>query len=106
MKRNRFFSLLLLLIFSAACSDKEDRLLAVEYPNGTVRGEGRIVYVSLEGGFFAITDDAGKKYDPLNLPAEYRHEGLTVTFSGNIAAGYASTHMWGQLLRLDRIERR
>jgi hypothetical protein len=66
---------------------------------------GRIVYVGLEGGFYGIYSDDGVGYDPVNLPTDFQQDSLRVLFEGNILTEQASTHMWGTLIELKRIEK-
>lgn len=33
---------------------------------------GVVKHIELEGGFFGIVGDDGQKYDPVNLPAEFK----------------------------------
>ncbi len=68
-----------------------------------VRATGVVVYVPLEGGFFGIIADDGKRYEPVNLPGEFASDGLRVAFVAERAEG-VSAHMWGELIRLTHIE--
>lgn len=70
---------------------------------GGIRGTGRVMYVPLEGGFFGIVADSGKRYEPVNLPEDFRKDGLRVAFVAEPFEG-VSSHMWGELIRLVRIE--
>ncbi|HAK59117.1 MAG TPA: hypothetical protein DCO77_01870, partial [Nitrospiraceae bacterium] len=45
-----------------------------------ISGTGTIRYISLEGGFYGIAGDDGKKYLPLHLTQEFKADGLRVTF--------------------------
>ena len=65
---------------------------------------GRVSYVNLEGGFYGITGDDGKKYEPLDLDAKYRKDGLRVAFDATVAKDVASTRMWGTPVNLTLIE--
>lgn len=65
---------------------------------------GTIQYIDLEGGFYGIVDDHENKYDPVNLPAEFKENGLRVKFSGKILTDTASTHIWGKTIELTDIE--
>jgi inhibitor of cysteine peptidase len=65
---------------------------------------GTVTHQDLEGGFFGIIGDDGKKYDPLNLDAKYQKDGLRVAFQATEAQGMVSIHMWGTVVNLDFIE--
>jgi len=59
-----------------------------------VSGTGTIKYINLEGGFYGIVSDDGKNYDPINLPEEFKKDGLKVSFEAEKSNAFA-THMWG-----------
>ena len=68
---------------------------------------GTVIYMDLEGGFYAIDADDGNKYDPLNLPQAFRKEGLRVKVSAQHQTDVMSMHMYGtiiQILKIDEIE--
>jgi hypothetical protein len=69
-----------------------------------VIGTGTIVFLSFEGGFYGIRADDGKSYDPVNLPAEFRNEGLRVRFEAKELKDQASFHMWGVIVQLVHIQ--
>lgn len=66
--------------------------------------QGMITYVNLEGGFYGIIDDAGRHLDPVNLPAQYRKDGLKVNFSYRASKNSVSFHMWGTIIELIEIK--
>ena len=82
---------------------KGDQLARAEYrrPWDTT---GTVTHQDLEGGFYGIIGDDGKKYDPRNLGPEYQKDGLRVAFHATEARGMGSIHMWGTLVNLDSIE--
>ena len=52
-----------------------------DYNNGDkqyIITSGIIKYINLEGGFYGIIGDDGENYDPLNLPDNYRIDGLRI----------------------------
>jgi hypothetical protein len=61
---------------------------------------GTVTWVPIEGGFFGIISDDGKRYDPLNLPAEYAHDGMRVGFTAKTEPDMASFHMWGTIVSI------
>jgi hypothetical protein len=65
---------------------------------------GTVKHLSFEGGFYGIVGDDGMHYDPLNLPQEFRVDGLRVQFTAN-TANCISIHMWGHIVRLVSIDR-
>ncbi len=66
---------------------------------------GTIFYIPIEGGFYGLLADDGTKYDPTNLPKEYKQNGLRVKFIANQKKGMASVHMWGTIAEIVKIEK-
>ncbi len=52
----------------------------ISVDTGIVKGTGTIVYLNFEGGFYGIIADNGEHYDPINLPSEFKKDGLRVRF--------------------------
>jgi hypothetical protein len=72
--------------------------------DGLIHGTGTVRYLSFEGGFYGIVGDDGEHYDPLNMPQEFRVDGLRVQFTANLT-DYVSFHMWGHIVKLISIEK-
>ena len=74
----------------------------IELPVKIIKDTGVIKFIKLEGGFWGIV---GKKanYDPVNLPDEFKKEGILVEFSAVPYDG-ASIHQWGILIKLIEIK--
>jgi inhibitor of cysteine peptidase len=64
---------------------------------------GTVTYENIEGGFYGITGDDGKKYEPRNLDAQYQKDGLRVAFDAAGAKDVSSTRMWGTPVNLTLI---
>jgi len=75
----------------------------VKYDNRYIKGKGTIKYVDMEGGFYGIVSEDGKKYDPINLSDKYKKDGLKINFKfvNDKKAGY---HMWGKTVKIEEIE--
>ncbi len=71
----------------------------------TVDGTGTIVYNDFEGGFYGIIGDEGLKLDPINLPLEFKEDGLRVRFKAILLHNVFSYHMWGKVAIILEIER-
>ena len=65
---------------------------------------GTILYIPIEGDFYGLLADDGTKYDPTNLPKEYKQNGLRVKFMVNQKKGMAGIHMWGTIVEIVKIE--
>lgn len=72
--------------------------------DGLIHGKGTVKYLSFEGGFYGVVGDDGKNYDPINMPQEFKVDGLRVQFTANLT-DYLSFHMWGYVTKLFSIER-
>lgn len=70
-----------------------------------VTGTGTVVFNDLEGGFWGIVADDGKRYDPLNLDKEFQVSGLRVRFEAKPRRDVIGFHMWGVAVELVRIEK-
>jgi len=72
-------------------------------PKGTFEITGTVVYKNLEGGFFAIDGDDGKKYDPISLPENLRRHGLKVKVTARLKPDAVSFHMYGPIIEVVNI---
>lgn len=61
---------------------------------------GTVVWQTLEGGFFAIHTDDGKKYDPINLPNAMKQDGLRISVQARLKEGAVSFHMYGPIIEI------
>lgn len=81
----------------------ENTGLNVEDEENMFKMEGTIKYIGLEGGFYGIIGDDGKKYQPINLPDEYRVDGLRVWFKARAREDLATIYMWGTPIEIIEI---
>jgi len=77
---------------------------AVNDEQAEINEKGTVTYLGFEGGFFGIVGDDGKHYDPMDMPQEFKVDGLRVRFTVNFT-DFCSYHMWGYIIRLVSIER-
>ncbi len=66
---------------------------------------GTVRYMEIEGGFYGLVADDGTKYDPINLPAEYKKNGLRVKFTVREKKDVMSFHMWGKIVEVVKIKK-
>ena len=66
---------------------------------------GTVVYLSFEGGFYGIKGDDGRHYDPVNLPEDFRVDGLRIRFGVKELKDMSSYHQWGVLVELVHIQK-
>ncbi|MHC4118423.1 MAG: hypothetical protein ACYSWO_13060 [Planctomycetota bacterium] len=69
-------------------------------PAGTFEIKGTVVYKSMEGGFYAIDGDDGRKYDPIGLPESFRRDGLKVKVTARPRMDAVSIHMYGTIIEV------
>jgi len=67
--------------------------------------QGTVTYVDLEGGFYGIITDDGKKLDPTNLPETFKEDGLKVRFRSEEKEGGFGIRMWGTIVELKEVEK-
>lgn len=84
---------------SANSAAKDEKERTEPMISGTVR------YLEIEGGFYGLVADDGRKYDPINLPAEYKKDSLRVKFSVREKKGVVSFHMWGKIVEVIKIQK-
>lgn len=70
-------------------------LLSISPVGEEISATGTIEFIELEGGFFGIVTAEGDHYLPLNLPEEFRVDGLGVTFTARTAPDVNTIYMWG-----------
>ena len=92
----KVISFIFLLITCISCINDTDE---AGFVSGTVK------YISLEGGFYGINGDNNENYDPINLPAGFKVDGLKIKFKYKICDEQASFHMWGTLIELKIVEK-
>ena len=61
---------------------------------------GTVVYMDLEGGFFAIDGDDGQKYSPIDLPEAFKKDGLHVKVSARTNPDAMGIHMYGTIIEI------
>lgn len=73
---------------------------AVHRQADTVEIQGTVVYKDLEGGFYAIEGDDGRTYDPINLPAFFKKNGLRVSATVRYKNDVVGIHMAGDMVEI------
>ncbi len=66
---------------------------------------GTVTFLTFEGGFHGIVTADGERLDPINLPDEFRVDGLKVRFDYKPRTDLGSFHMWGTLVEIERIKK-
>lgn len=60
-------------------------------------------WIPLEGGFYGLVTQDGRRFLPINLPDEFRKDGLKVSVRGRIKE-VPTIYMWGKPLEIHTIE--
>jgi inhibitor of cysteine peptidase len=89
--------------FTLEAISRGEQMITAEYRRPWV-ASGTVTYQNLEGGFYGILGDDGKKYEPLNLDAKYQKDGLRIAFDAVAAKDTATTRMWGTPVNLAQVE--
>jgi hypothetical protein len=82
------------LLLIGFCSQSITRDSEIVSANGTIK------YSNLEGGFYYIAGDDRRNYDPINLGAEFKQDGLRVRFRARVRTDMASVHMFGEIVEI------
>lgn len=82
------------------------RIESEEGSGNLVELEGIIRYHELEGGFYAIQSTDGETYNPINLPEEFRQDGLPVRAQVRIRGDMMGIHQVGPLVEIVEIRKR
>lgn len=69
-----------------------------------ITATGTVRFQDLEGGFWGIVADDGRKFDPIELDEKFHKDGLRVVFEAVPDTDRMSTRMWGSLVVLQKIE--
>lgn len=117
MKLSNPFIILISASFISACAAQTDQIAstqtdshAMHEPTASapeqnqISATGTVRFQQMEGGFWGIVADDGRKFDPMDLDVEFQKEGLRVKFSAVPDNDRMSTHMWGMIVKLTQIE--
>ncbi|MCX6088883.1 MAG: hypothetical protein NTX88_00620 [Candidatus Atribacteria bacterium] len=98
MKRKN--ELIIVLVSSLIFSLLAGGCALLNLPSSSFILNGTVLYVDLEGGFYGINGDDGQRYDPANLPADFKKDGLRIHFEARIKSNQENTHMWGKSIEI------
>lgn len=118
MKLSNLLIIIASASFISACTAKSEQIVtpkldspAMTEPSTAVPSEnqisttGTVRFQEMEGGFWGIVADDGRKFDPMGLDAKFQKEGLRVRFKATPDPDRMSTHMWGTIVNLTHIEK-
>jgi hypothetical protein len=87
------FSLPLVLTESANLNKAENEIIFI----------AKVRWISLEGGFYGLVAEDGRKFLPLNLADDFRKDGLKIKVRGIMKKDVATIYMWGTPLEIVEI---
>ena len=106
----RLPALALLAVLLAACTPKSTPWVVLPATADTTGTKlsivGTVHYTAIEGGVYTIRAEDGTNYDPTNLPAEFKKEGLAVEAEARKQDAMAGIHQVGPIVTLTRIRNR
>ena len=62
--------------------------------------QGKVVHLTMEGGFFGIVTQDGRKLLPMNLPKQLQQDGAIIQFSGKVVTDIQTIQQWGVPFKL------
>lgn len=94
--------LLIAALALCACLDTADGQgdAAHSKASDEIEFDGKVVHVALEGGFWGIVDEQGRRYDPAGLPTEFQRDGLRIKVRARRVTDRLSSRMWGTAIEL------
>lgn len=88
---------------SAPGSSGEAPAAGTETPSQVATATVR--HIDVEGGFYGLVTDDGRKLDPVNLPEEFRKDGLRLEVRFVPVRNQVSIRMWGTPVQIIAIQR-
>lgn len=106
----RLFLLTTMAIGLAACTSSSAQWVVLPATADTAGTNvtiiGTVRYTEIEGGAYTIKTDDGVTYDPTNLPAEFKKDGLAVEAEGRKDVNMVGIRQVGPIVTLTRIRLR
>lgn len=101
----------MLVVGLSSCAESGTSGWVVLEPEPSASGEplqivGTVHYLDLEGGLFVIRDAGGVQYNPVNLPDDFRQDGMSIEAEAYRRNDMVSIGMVGPLIELIRVRPR
>lgn len=109
--QREFFNITILvsffLIITVSCKSTGERHLTDNTSSSDIKEEicfvAEVRWIPLEGGFYGLVTDDGRKFIPLNLPETFKKEGLKIRVKGRVE-NVVTIHMWGTPFEIYEID--
>lgn len=72
--------------------------------NDSMQLQGKVVYLTMEGGFFGVVTKDGRKLLPMNLPKQFQQDGAVIQFSGKVLTDIVTIQQWGTPFKFQDVE--
>ncbi len=96
LRSGRVVALALLLLATGSCNGEDDTITVV----------GSVEFIEVEGGCWSILDVDQTRYEPINLPGEFKKDGLAVRAVVLPREDLGSVCQIGEIVEIVTIERR
>lgn len=97
MIRQGIVGLVILLTTAVGAEEPKDT------PPAALTLNAKVVFLSLEKGFYGLKTETGAHYVPMNLPKMLQQDGLWVTLKAEKVNDKKGIHMWGEYIRIVEI---
>lgn len=107
LKQSCFYLIGICMLFQGCESviGKQVRISMDDKNNDLVYFEGKVVFLTFEGGFWGIVSSDGQKYNPYSeLPDKFMIEGMEVKGKLRKIKDGVGFQMWGELVDIVEIE--
>jgi hypothetical protein len=92
MKQLWLVTAVLAMAVMGGCASKQQ---AADASQGIISEAGQVRHVNLDTGFYGIIGEDGRKFEPINLPANFQVNRQNVTFRVKPRPDILNSHMWG-----------
>lgn len=110
------YCVFLILLALTACGEESSTASTVDAPEKSsqptkpdTKGtemltiKGTIVYQQIEGGFYGLDAEDGKKYQPHSLAKQYQQHGLIVEVTGVIDENILTFQQYGPVFKIKSV---
>lgn len=100
-------SLFLILITCCGCSPSSDPLTRsanLTNAEAEITFMAEVRWVPLEGGFYGLVAEDGRRFLPLDLPEKFQKDGLKIRVRGKIRKDVVTFYLWGTPFEIREIE--
>ncbi len=97
------FAALMLTVNLTGCDSTGPSKAGQNMQQAPVSSGGTVVFRETGGGFYGILTDKGGQFEPKNLDARFRTDGLRISFTGQLDTTKLGNHHWGNPIELANV---